>query len=360
MGQIVLITGAAGLIGSHLCEAFAAAGHTVRAVELPGIECPEALAAGATVHAAQLDRPEGALALAELAKGASLLVHAAFPAVDDARVAVELVRASCAAAVSAQAPLLLLSSCAVYGRPRNLPCDEGELKEPVDAQGLARWAAEHEAWLWRRTKGMKLVVLRPALSYGPRSRRGLGTALHVAALAAHFGRSLLVPRRGPVVHAVHAVDVARAALLVADSGIAAHDGRAFNVADDVPLPLEELSRALLQAVGAHEIGRLPWSRLTTQLVLWLLRKLPRWMVWGPLNRRLAQRWLDAFAGQPPMAPPQIGPDLLEQLAADRYYDTQRLRALGYAPSVPSVIEGLRALAADSRAKKLLPAPHPTE
>jgi hypothetical protein len=66
----------------------------------------------------------------------------------------------------------------------------------------------------------------------------------------------------------------------------------------------------------------------------------------------------AFAGQPPLAPPKLEPDLLEQLSADRWYDTQRLRALGFSPRFPSAIEGLQQLALESRRRGLLPAPLP--
>jgi nucleoside-diphosphate-sugar epimerase len=262
-----------------------------------------------------------------------------------------------AAALQAGAPFLLLSSTTVYGRPRNLPCEEGEVKLPVDAHGDVRWAVEREAFLFRRTRGLQLVVLRPALTYGPRQRRGLAVVLAVAALAARAGRALWVPRRGPVVHTVHAHDVAQAAVLVG-SEAAALNGRAFNVADDVPLPLEELARAVLQAAGAREAGRLPYSPRPARLLLWLARRLPDWILWRPLNRRIARAWRRAFEGQPPAAPPRFEPDLLEQLSADRWYDTQRLRALGFSPRFPSAVEGLRLLAAESRTKGLLPSPHP--
>jgi len=62
----------------------------------------------------------------------------------------------------------------------------------------------------------------------------------------------------------------------------------------------------------------------------------------------------AFAGQPPLAPPRFEPDLLEQLVADRWYDTQRLRALGFSPRWPSAVEGLASLALESRKQGLLP------
>ena len=353
--RAALVTGAAGLIGSHLCDAFAQAGWQVRALDRPGSDLAAATSSGAQPSFVELDQPDGALLAAGLARGTQLVLHAAFPGADRLDEALATVRAAMAAALQAGAPFLLLSSTSVYGRPRNLPCEEGEVKLPVDAHGETRWAVEREAFLWRRTRGLKLVVLRPALTYGPRQRRGLAVVLAIAALAARAGRSLWVPRRGPVVHTVHAWDVAQAALLIAKDA-AALDGRAFNVADDVPLPLEELARAVLQAAGAHEAGRLPYSPRPARLGLWFARHLPDWVLWRPINRRIARGWLRAFAGQPPAAPPKLEPDLLEQLSADRWYDTQRLRALGFSPRYPSAVEGLRQLAQESRGKGLLPAP----
>jgi hypothetical protein len=92
--------------------------------------------------------------------------------------------------------------------------------------------------------------------------------------------------------------------------------------------------------------------------LWFAKHLPDWVLWGPLNRRIARGWLLAFDGQPPVAPPRLEPSLLEQLSADRWYDTQRLRALGFAPRFPSAVDGLQQLALESRTHGLLPAGHP--
>jgi nucleoside-diphosphate-sugar epimerase len=161
-----------------------------------------------------------------------------------------------------------------------------------------------------------------------------------------------------VVHTVHAQDVAQAAVLVGAEA-SSLDGRAFNVADDAPLPLEELARAVLQAAGAREAGRMPYSPAPARALLWIARHLPDWVLWRPLNRRLARGWRRAFNGEPPVAPPRLEPDLLEQLSADRWYDTQRLRALGFSPRFPSAVEGLQQLALESRTRGLLPAPaHP--
>src|SRR2546422_8393976 len=284
--RAVLVPGAAGLIGSHLCEAFAQAGWKVRALDKPGSDCTAARLAGATVSAAELAQPDGALAAAELASGARLIAHAAYPGPNELYEALASARAAMAAALQARASFLLLSSPSVYGRPRNLPSEEGEVKLPVDRHGATRWAVEREAFLWRRTRGLELAVLRPALTYGPRQRRGLAVILAIAALAARSGRALWLPRRGPVVHTVHAQDVAQAAVLVGAHAGNLH-GRPFNVPEDVPLPLDELARAVLQAAGAREAGRLPYSPRPARLVLLLAKHLPEWVLWAPLNPPIA-------------------------------------------------------------------------
>src|SRR5260370_13722756 len=210
---MVLVTGAAGLIGSHLCEAFARAGWEVRALDRPDSDLSGGQAGGAEPIVAEVSGPEGSLGAAEGARGAQLVAHAAFPGAAELDEALAGVRGAMAAALQAGAPFLLLSSTTVYGRPRNLPCEEGEVKLPVDAHGETRWAVEREAFLWRRTRGLKLVVLRPALTYGPRQRRGMAVALAAAALAARAGRALWVPRRGPAVAPVPAPGVAQPAAL---------------------------------------------------------------------------------------------------------------------------------------------------
>ena len=83
------------------------------------------------------------------------------------------------------------------------------------------------------------------------------------------------------------------------------------------------------------------------------------MFWGPINRKLSRAWISAWGGEPPASPPALEPALLEQFSADRYYDTSRLRALGFVPHHPSAVEGLLRLAVESRSHGLLPPPRKT-
>src|SRR5260370_351754 len=165
------------------------------------------------------------------------------------------------------------ATCVRCWSPERRGCSGPPPRPGPAPPGGARWAGGGGAFRRRRTKGLRLVVLRPALPYGPRQRRGLAVVLAIASLAARAGRSLWVPRRGPVVHTVHAHDVAQAALLVAEQAIAL-DRRAFNVAHAAPLPLEELARAVLQAAGAREAGRLPYSPRPARPGLSLAQHLP--------------------------------------------------------------------------------------
>src|SRR5258708_6659855 len=123
---MVLVTGAAGLIGSHLCEAFARAGWEVRALDRPESNLSVAQAAGAKPIFAELSRPEGSLAAAESARGAQLVAHAAFPGAAERDEALAGVRGAMGAARQARGPLLPLSSPTLYRRPPNLPFEAGE------------------------------------------------------------------------------------------------------------------------------------------------------------------------------------------------------------------------------------------
>ncbi|HVP69304.1 MAG TPA: SDR family oxidoreductase [Anaeromyxobacteraceae bacterium] len=298
----------------------------------------------------------GALASAADARGAEVFVHTGvrtpreFGEPDRARLEARAAWDASRMALRAGARrFVLVSTVSVYGRPRHLPCGEGEPKSPRSAFERARWGAERAAWASFR-EGCPLVVVRPALVYGPSLRRGPVRALALVALVHAGRRRVPILRRGPVTHLVHLDDVARAVAHVAlhgdDRDVV---GRAFNVADDAPLPLAEHASAALAALG-HEPGRvLPFSPRMWSAATWLLRHVPDRMLLDPVNRRLATAWraMALRHGADPGFAPRVDREVLHWLEADHYYDTRRLRAIGFrldhpvsVDAIPSTIHGL--------------------
>ena len=58
----------------------------------------------------------------------------------------------------------------LYGRPQYLPVDEAHPIEPVDVNGINKWAGEAYHLLYDRVYGIQSTVLRLTNTYGPRMR----------------------------------------------------------------------------------------------------------------------------------------------------------------------------------------------
>jgi nucleoside-diphosphate-sugar epimerase len=261
------------------------------------------------------------------------------------------------AALAAKARrFVLVSTASVYGRPRNLPCAEGELKAPRTAAERARWRAEQAAWTTFR-QGAPLTVLRPTIVYGPTLRGGPIRALALIALFNQGRRSVPIIRRGPVTHLIHLDDLARAAVHVAEHpDDEAVVGRAFNVGDDAPLPMAEHFAAALATMGVSAGRVLPYSPRLAAMMLWLVRNVPdHWLV-DPVNRRLQRAWerLTSRAGASAALAPRIDRESLHWMAADHYYETRRLCDLGWRPKHPISASGLPGTIRALLANRLLP------
>jgi nucleoside-diphosphate-sugar epimerase len=278
---------------------------------------------------------------------------------EEARVRVEAGAALGAAALAREASarrLVHVSTTAVYGQPRNLPCREGELKDPRTAYERIRWRAEQASWSAFR-RGAPLTVLRPTLLYGPGLRGGPVRALALVALFNQRRRRVPILRRGPVAHLVHVEDLARAVLHV----LARPDdrdviGRAFNVGDEAPLPLAEHVASALSALG-YQPGRvLPALPRLYALLLWLFRNVPDRALLDPVNRRFHQGWRRVHAARGGSAAlwPRVEREALHWMSADHYYDTSRLQALGWRAAHPVSTEALPAVVRALVAGGLLP------
>jgi len=231
----VVVTGAAGFIGSHLCERLLAEGH-----EVVGIDSftdyyersvKEANIADAICHARyrliEADILElGVASLTSLFADASCVYHLAaqagvraswgenFRAYTDAnmlgtQVVLEAIRVG-----GTQAPrLVFASSSSVYGKSSDLPYREDGECRPVSPYGVTKLAGERLCDLYSTAFGVRTVVMRFFTVYGPRQRPDM--AFHIFARALLEGAPLPVFGGGDQTRDFTFVTDIVAALLVA-------------------------------------------------------------------------------------------------------------------------------------------------
>jgi nucleoside-diphosphate-sugar epimerase len=337
MANIALLTGSPGAVLEAVSTALAEAGLTPRHVPMGG---------------------DGSLRLEVPPPRSVAVVHVGLRSArgldETARSTAEVAAASGAAELARAAGarrLVHVSTVAVYGRPRNLPCREGELKAPRTATERIRWRAEQASWAAFR-RGAPLTVLRPTILYGPTLRGGPVRALSLVALFNRRSRRVPILRRGPVAHLVHLDDLARAVVhVVTYPDDRAVVGRAFNVGDEAPLPLAEHLDTAVTALGFRPGRILPATPRLGAALLWLVRKVPDRILLDPVNRRILARWqpIAARARTSDALAPRVDREALHWMSADHYYDIGRLQRLGWRPrypvSAPAVAETIRALVA---------------
>jgi nucleoside-diphosphate-sugar epimerase len=183
----VLVTGAAGFIGSHLCERCLSLGHNVLGVDSL---CPYYDPALKRANLSQIAPSDSwtfmeadlaDLDLHRTLEGIDTVFHlAAQPGVRaswgdtfDAYVAsnvTALQRLLEAAKSSAIQRFVFASSSSVYGDAERLPTTEETPLMPISPYGATKALGEHLCRLYHRSEGLPLVTLRYFTVYGPRQR----------------------------------------------------------------------------------------------------------------------------------------------------------------------------------------------
>lgn len=178
----VLVTGAGGFLGAHICQHFGQAGHAIAAVgrfagdaaiaaRYPNLE----LLAGMTL-------PDPAFERAVTAFQPEVVVHCAASALVtdsvrrpyfDFKQSVD-VCASTLEVLHQNVPncvFVLLSSASVYGNPAMLPIDERAPCAPLSPYGYHKWLSELVVEEYRTLFGMRTAILRIFSAYGEGLRR---------------------------------------------------------------------------------------------------------------------------------------------------------------------------------------------
>jgi UDP-glucuronate 4-epimerase len=256
------VTGAAGFVGSHLCDELVARGHEVAGIDaftrFYARELKERNVAalrrspGFVLHERNLlDRP----ALAGELAGADAICHlAGRPGVrGGAPVLFEAgnVRATEAVLHSAARAgvrrVLLASSSSVYGAVSG-PAREDAALRPLSPYARSKRRAELVAARLARRHGLELVTLRYFTVYGPRQRPDMAFARFVGAALAGSEMPLLGDGRQRR-DFTYVGDAAEATALALERG---RGGAVYNVSGGHPVELAEALRLL----GA-QLGRAP-------------------------------------------------------------------------------------------------------
>lgn len=187
MPSRVIVTGAAGFIGSHLCDRLLADGHEVAGIDSfsdfydrerkeqnlrDALSRPKFKLVEADLVDADLDRAvRSATVVFHLAgqPGVRPSWGADFDRyVHDNIVATQ--RLLEALRVAPPRRFVFASSSSVYGDAEMFPTRESSLPRPVSPYGMTKLAAEHLVFVYRRNFALPATALRYFTVYGPRQR----------------------------------------------------------------------------------------------------------------------------------------------------------------------------------------------
>ncbi len=171
-----LVTGGAGFIGSHLCEALLSSGDTVRALDDLSIGRRENLPAGVQLIEGDVADPG---AVSNAVEGVAGCFHlAAIASVE--RAVVDWLgthRANLTATITlfdairrlpTRIPVVYASSAAVYGDAATVPIAESSPCAPLSGYGADKYGCELHARVASYVHGIPTVGLRLFNVYGPR------------------------------------------------------------------------------------------------------------------------------------------------------------------------------------------------
>jgi len=255
-GGRVLVTGADGLIGSHVAALLARRGNDVVGTTFRGDGAPVPAASAVPLRRVDVTRPA---TLSGLCAGVGAVVHcAAVISVRPGRRRVVWVTNTRGTAnVLAEAAragvgrVVLVSSVSVYGRPDNLPVSETHPYGPASAYARSKVWAEQRFRSACRRGDFEGVIVRPSFTYGPGDRR----TLPLFGLAAS-GRLPIVGSGRTPFHGGYVIDIAAGIAAALDRGCG-RDPRAYHLAGPDVTTTASFLTTVARAAGRRPPRRVP-------------------------------------------------------------------------------------------------------
>ena len=260
----VLVIGAAGFIGSHLCDALLARGHAVLAVDdlskgrLSNID--HNFGAGSFEFRRQDARDADELAV--LARGCDVVVNLAARKIprygsglDTVTVNFAVAHAALDAARAAGAKCVLASTSDVYGKSTALPfredgdCLIGPSTSRRWAYAASKLATEHLALAYQDEHDVPVTLLRYFGTYGERQYLDWwGGPQGVFLRAIDEGRPLEVHGDGRQTRSfIHVADLAHGTALAVERDAA--NGQIFNIGTEEEVSIHELATLMYELSG---------------------------------------------------------------------------------------------------------------
>ncbi len=254
-----VVTGGAGFLGSHLCEALLTRGHRVI--------CVDNLETGSLANIEHLRSdlfaflPRDLTEHVEIAEPVDFVYHLASPAspIDYLRLPLQTLKVGSHGTHNAlglakvkRARFLLASTSEVYGDPQVHPQPEtywGHVN-PIGPRGVydeAKRYAEALTMAYHRQQGVDTAIVRIFNSYGPRMRPHDGRAIPTFIRQALEEKPITVFGSGAQTRSFCYVDdLIRGLILLAESG----EHLPVNIGNPTEMTLLELAQAVVRVTGS--------------------------------------------------------------------------------------------------------------
>jgi UDP-glucose 4-epimerase len=252
----VLITGGAGFIGSHACDAFLARGDEVWALDdlshgrvdrLPeGVELLKETVLDASGLSSVIVKIAPDL-ICHLAAQVDVRISVSSPSSDAEVNIIGTINVLEAARQANTRVIFVSTGGALYGENAPVPSAEGTPPEPGSPYGVAKYCAEQYVGLYNRLFGTEHAILRFANVYGPRQGAS-GEAGVVSIFCGNSirGKSLTIYGDGKQTRDyVHVSDCAAALLAAADYGRAG----VWNIGSGTETSVLDLAALVAQLAG---------------------------------------------------------------------------------------------------------------